>query len=83
MKTQEKKGLLALLGLGAGLFAWYKYRNLSPEKKQELHNKVKDVGTKINNTVNDLDAQASKKFNELKDSATNGIKEMTNKNITN
>lgn len=90
MKTQEKKGLLALLGIGAGIFAWFKYRNLTPEKKEELHNKVKAVGDKINNTVNDLDAQASRKFNELKNSATKGVKdmtnevkEMTNKDITN
>lgn len=85
MKTQEKKGLWALLGLGAGLFAWWKYRNLTPTQKEELHNKVKDVGTKINNTVNDLDAQASRKFTELKDSATKGVKDMTDgvKDMTN
>lgn len=83
MKTQQKKGLWALLGIGAGLFAWFKYRNLTPEKKDELHNKVKAVGDKINNTVNDLDAQATRKFNELKNSATREVKDMTNKDMTN
>lgn len=73
MKSQEKKGLLALLGLGAGVFAWWKYRNMSPEKKEELHAKVKDVGRKINDTVNDLDAKASQKYGELKDSVTREV----------
>ncbi len=81
MKTQQKKGLLALLGIGAGIFAWFKYKNLTPEKKEELHNKVKAVGDKINTTVNDLDAQATRKFNELKNSATNEVKNMTNKDV--
>lgn len=76
MKTQEKKGLLALLGLGAGVFAWWKYRNMSPEKKEELHAKVKDVGRKINDTVNDLDSKASQKFNQLKDSVTREVNEL-------
>lgn len=76
MKTQEKKGLLALLGLGAGVFAWWKYRNMSPEKKEELHAKVKDVGRKINDTVNDLDSKASQKFDQLKDSVTREVNEL-------
>lgn len=76
MKTQEKKGLLALLGLGAGVFAWWKYRNMSPEKKEELHSKVKDVGKKITDTVNDLDAKATQKYNQLKDSVTREVNEL-------
>lgn len=73
MKSQEKKGLLALLGIGAGVFAWWKYRNMTPEKKEELHAKVKDVGRKINDTVNELDSKASQKFGELKDSVTREV----------
>lgn len=76
MKTQEKKGLLALLGLGAGVFAWWKYRNMSPEKKEELHAKVKDVGKKINDTVSDLDSKASQKYGQLKDSVTREVNEL-------
>ncbi len=73
MKTQQKKGLLALLGLGAGVFAWWKYRSMTPEKKEQLHAKVKDVGRKINDTVNEWDTKASQQFGEIKDSVTREV----------
>lgn len=77
MKAQEKKGLLALLGIGAGVFAWYKYRNLSPEKKQELQSKVNGVGKKIKDTVNDIENKISQKSNDLKSTTKREIDEVT------
>ena len=68
MKKQQGKGLLALLGIGAGVYAWWKYRNMSPEKKQELHSKVNDVGQRIKDTVNDVSSSVSQKYDELKNS---------------
>lgn len=69
MKKQEGRGLLALLGIGAGVYAWWKYRNMSPEKKEQLHSKVNEVGTRIKDTVNDVSSTVSQKYDELKNSA--------------
>jgi len=54
MEKQQKRGLLALLGIGAGVFAWWKYKNMSPEKKEELHAKANEVGQKVKDTVNEV-----------------------------
>lgn len=69
MKKQQGKGLLALLGIGAGVFAWWKYKNLSPEKKEELHGKVNEVGQRVKKTYNDVESTVKNKFDELKTGA--------------
>lgn len=76
MKKQQGKGLLALLGVGAGLYAWWKYRNMSPEKKEELHAKVNDVGRQIKDTVRDVESNVSQKYDELKNSAKREVNKM-------
>lgn len=69
MKTQQGKGLLTALGIGAGLYAWWKYRNMSPAKKEELQSKVNDVGRKIKTSINDIESQVSTKYGQLKNAA--------------
>ncbi|MGJ8592969.1 MAG: YtxH domain-containing protein [Aquaticitalea sp.] len=54
MEKQQKKGLLALLGIGAGVFAWWKYKNMDPEKKEQLHAQVNEAGQKVKDTINDV-----------------------------
>lgn len=73
MKKQGK-GLLALLGIGAGVFAWWKYKNLSPEKKDELHGKINDVGQRVKNTYDDVESTIKNKYDEFK---TGAKKEVT------
>lgn len=65
MKKQQGKGLLALLGIGAGLFAWWKYKNLSPEKKEELHAKANEIGQKVKDTYNDVESTVKDKYNDV------------------
>lgn len=68
MKKQRKQqgtGLLALLGIGAGLYAWWKYRNMSPEKKEELHSKVNEVGQKVKDTYNDVESKVKDTYNSV------------------
>ena len=69
MKNQQGKGLLALLGLGAGVFAWWTYKNLSPEKKNELHSKVNEVGQKVKDRYTEVESSVKSSFDELKNSA--------------
>ncbi|MEO8934463.1 MAG: YtxH domain-containing protein [Xanthomarina sp.] len=78
MKKQQGNGLLALLGIGAGVYAWWKYKNMSPEKKEELHNKVNEVGQKVKDTYNDVESTVKNKFDELKDGAQKGLNDLQN-----
>ncbi len=66
---KNKNGLLALIGIGAGAFAWWKYRNMTPEQKAELKGKVNDAGNKIKGKMNDAESAISEKYEELKTSA--------------
>lgn len=87
MKNQrgKGKGLLALLGIGAGVFAWWKYKNLTPEKKDELHSKVNEVGQRVKETYSDVESTVKNKYDELKNTAKGDVKDVTNevKDMTN
>ena len=63
------KGLLALAGLAAGAYAFWKYRNMSAEEKNQLKSKVKDTGRKIKDTVGDVENSISEKYETLKNKA--------------
>ena len=87
MEKQQKKGLLALLGIGAGLFAWWKYKNMDPEKKEELHAKVNEAGQKVKDTVHevgqkmkdtahDVETAVKDKYDQLKNAADDKVVEM-------
>lgn len=76
MKKQQGKGLLALLGIGAGVFAWWKYKNLSPEKKEELHAKANEVGQKVKDTYNEVESTVKSKYDELKSGAQKGVSDI-------
>lgn len=73
MKKQQGKGLLALLGIGAGVFAWWKYKNLSPEKKEELHGKINEVGQRVKETYDDVQSSVKNKYDAYKADAKEGV----------
>ena len=73
---KQKKGLLALLGIGAGVFAWWKYKTMSPEKKEQLHAKVNEVGQKVKDTVNDVEDTVNNKYNQFKKGVEKKVDEM-------
>ncbi len=66
MEQKKKKGLLALLGLGAGAFAWWKYKSMTQVEKDQLHSKINDVGEKVMDTVHDVEATVKEKYDMLK-----------------
>ena len=76
MKKQQGTGLLALLGIGAGLFAWWKYKNLSPEKKEELHAKVNDVGQRVKDTYNDVESTVKSRYDDIKQGVQKEVNNM-------
>ena len=64
--NKKGKGLLALLGIAAGAFAFWKYKNMSTEEKDQLKAKVNDTGRKIKNKVDDVESAISDKYEQLK-----------------
>ncbi len=76
MKKQQGKGLLALLGIGAGVYAWWKYKNLTPEKKEELQAKANEVGQKVKDTYNDVESTVKDKFDDLKSGAQKQVNDI-------
>ncbi len=77
MKTNNKKGLLALLGISAGAWAFWKYKTMSPEKKEELKSSVNEVGDKLKKTVNDIESTVADNYDRTKNSAKKKVKQMT------
>lgn len=55
--NNKGKGILALLGVAAGAFAFWKYKNMSPEEKQRLKDKANETGRKIREKVEDVRKQ--------------------------
>jgi len=75
--NNKGKGLLALAGLAAGAFAFWKYKNMTPEEKRQLKSKVSDTGRKIKETVGDVEASISEKYDSLKNKAKQEYKNTT------
>jgi uncharacterized protein HemX len=65
--SSKKAGLAALLGVGAGIFAWWKYKNLTPEEKANVKAKIDNTGAKIKETYNEVEDTLSGKYAQLKD----------------
>ena len=76
MEKQQKKGLLALLGIGAGVLAWWKYKTMSPEKKEQLHAKANEIGKKVMDTVHDVESTVKDKYDHLKNGVEKKVDEM-------
>ena len=60
--NRKTGGILALLGLAGGAFAYWKYRNLSAEEKAQLKSKVNTVGRKIKATASDVEETITDSF---------------------
>ena len=66
-RKNQAAGILALLGIAGGAFAWWKYKNMSQEEKEKLKAYIKKTGEKIKGTYEDLEESISEKYNRLKD----------------
>ncbi len=75
--NKKGKGLLALIGIAAGAFAFWKYKNMTPQEKENIKNKVSDTGRKIKETVGDVEASISDKYDSLKNKAKQEYKDVT------
>ncbi len=76
--NNKGKGLLALLGLAGGAFAYWKYRNMSPEEKQNLKDKTNETGRKIKEKAGEVEETISEKYEQLKNAAKREVNDLAN-----
>ncbi|HPE83147.1 MAG TPA: YtxH domain-containing protein [Aequorivita sp.] len=76
--NNKGKGLLALLGIAAGAFAFWKYKNMSPEEKQRLKDKANETGRKIKEKAGEVEDTISEKYEQFKNAAKKEINDITN-----
>ncbi len=67
--NNKGKGLLALLGVAAGAFAFWKYKNMTPEEKQRLKDKANETGRKIKEKAGVVEDTISEKYEQIKNAA--------------
>jgi len=76
--NNKGKGILALLGVAAGAFAFWKYKNMTPEEKQRLKDKANETGRKIRDKVEDVEETISEKYEQLKNSTKRESNDIAN-----
>ena len=64
--NNKGKGLLALLGVAAGAFAFWKYKNMTPQEKQNLKDRANETGRKIKEKAGEVEDTISGKYEQLK-----------------
>ncbi len=72
----NKKGILALLGIAAGAFAFWKYKNMTPAEKQRLKDKANNVGDRIKDTAQRAENTVKEKYDSMKKSAEEEYKDV-------
>ncbi len=76
--SNKGKGLLALIGVAAGAFAFWKYKNMTPEEKQNLKDKATETGRKIKEKAGEVEDTISEKYEQLKNAARKEANDMSN-----
>lgn len=76
--NNKGKGLLALLGLAGGAFAFWKYKNMTPQEKQNLKDKANETGRKIKEKAGEVEDTISEKYDQLKNAAKKEANDLAN-----
>lgn len=74
--NNKGKGFLALLGIAAGAFAFWKYKNMTPEEKQRLKDKATETGRKIKEKAGEVEDTITEKYEQLKNSAKREVSDI-------
>ncbi len=64
----KTKGLIGagIATIAAGLFGFWKYKNMSPDEKAQLKAKARKAGDTIKETYGEVEGQVSDKLTQLK-----------------
>ena len=74
--NNKGKGILALLGVAAGAFAFWKYKNMTAEEKQKLKDKATETGRKIKEKAEEVEETIAEKYEQLKNAAKREANDM-------
>lgn len=75
----QKTGIAAaVLGLAGGLFAWYKYKNSTPEEKENIKRKLNEAGTKLKETYLDAESRLKDTYTEVEDTVADNYAKLKN-----
>jgi len=66
LKDNKGKGIVALAGIGLGVLAYFGYKRLPQDKKDQIAASLQDAGTSIKNSYSDIEASIAKKRDELR-----------------
>ncbi|MDN3723577.1 YtxH domain-containing protein [Aequorivita sp. SDUM287046] len=75
--NNKGKGLLALLGVAAGAFAFWKYKNMTPQEKQNLKAKATETGNRIKEKAGEVQDTLSEKYDQLKNASKREANDIT------
>lgn len=72
--SRKRNGILAGIGVAAaGAFAYWKYKTMSAEEKEQLKSKVNEAGRSIKNNVNKAEKAITDTYDEVKSKANKEI----------
>ena len=75
MKNQKTTGLAALIGLGIGALAFFGYKRLPQDKKDQLKGRLNDAGNKIKETAHNVEGSVKEKYDSIKEKVNEEIKD--------
>lgn len=75
--NRKGKGILALAGLAAGAYAFWKYQKMTPEDKQDLKNKINKKGENLKNKVDSFKSSIAKTSRKAKDKSEEALETLT------
>lgn len=76
MKKQNNKNWLAFLGIGVGALAFWKYKSMPQEKKDELKSKLTDAGKKLKSNVEDIETEVKDSLTQTKNTLKKEMKKL-------
>lgn len=64
--NKTELGIIALIGIAAGSFAYWLYASLSPEEKRNLEEKAINAGNKLLETIKDAQKSTENAIMDVK-----------------
>jgi len=64
--TTKGTGIAALIGLGLGALAFFGYKRLPQDKKDQLKGRFNEAGNKIKDTARDVENTVKEKYDSVK-----------------
>ncbi|MAN58277.1 MAG: hypothetical protein CMC08_00395 [Flavobacteriaceae bacterium] len=77
MKNTERKGLLALVGIGLGALAFFGYKRMPKQRKDQLKAKVNETTAKIRETGKEVKDSIANSYQNAKGETQTQVNDLT------